>query len=157
MSSSPISTFMNVRTATLLALFAVAHLSVSAQTMYKCSEGGKTIYQAQPCPDSAAQGTVKAASPPPLPSKSATGAARSLDQTLDFLSSYRACADAMSFWREEMAAPYAQWRKTNAAMVGKIEGDPKSMAELQARTDAKRNGKASMCRPVALELRGVKQ
>jgi hypothetical protein len=76
---------------------------------------------------------------------------------IEFMSAYRACADGIMIWREEMAGPYETWRKRNAVMVSRIENDKELRTRYEQRTDAKRNGKAGMCRDVALELRGVKR
>ncbi|MBL8534071.1 MAG: DUF4124 domain-containing protein [Betaproteobacteria bacterium] len=135
-------------------LSALIPAAASAQTMYKCVQGERTVYQAEPCPDTAKQDKLKAQIPPPSSSGSAGG---QVDRMVDFMSTYRACADGVQIWGQEMAQPYAQWRNRNLAMVTRIEKEPALKALFQKQVEAKRNGKASMCRPVALELRGVKQ
>lgn len=129
---------------------------VTAQTMYKCVQGEKTVYQAEPCPTTAKQDTLKPQSGAPAPAPTSAGGAE-VDRKIEFMSTYRACADAISIWGEEMAGHYAQWRSRNSAMVSRIESDRQLQTRYRQRVDAKRNGKASMCREVALELRGVKQ
>ena len=126
-------------------------LNVNAQTMFKCVQDGKTIYQAQPCPETAKQEALKVQAAPPAAS------GKDVDQMIEFMSSYRACADGVSTWREEMAKPYEAWHSRNAAMASRIENDNQLRARYLQRVEAKRNGKAGMCRPVALELRGVKE
>lgn len=138
--------------ALLLAAFALSNPAVQAQTMFKCVQDGKTVYQAQACPEAATQATLKAQSGPAAP-----GSAADVDRLIEFMSSYRACADAVTVWRQEMAGPYEVWRKRNATAVSRIENDRQLSARLAQRVEAKRNGKASMCRPVGLELRGVKE
>lgn len=142
---------MKLPFALLSLAMAVATLNVEAQTMFKCVQDGKTIYQAQPCPEAAKQEALKPQAAPPV----AVGA--DVDQMIEFMSTYRACADGVSIWREEMAKPYEAWRSRNAAMVSRIESDSQLRSRYLQRVEAKRNGKAGMCRPIALELRGVKQ
>lgn len=138
----------------LAVLSSLIPLTASAQTMYKCVQGEQTVYQAEPCPDSAKQDKLKAQIAPPSSSGPAGG---QVDRMMDFMSTYRACADGVQIWGQEMAKPYAEWRARNLAMVTRIEKEPALKALFQKQVEAKRNGKASMCRPVALELRGVKQ
>jgi Domain of unknown function (DUF4124) len=124
----------------------------AAQTTYKCVQGGKTIYQAEPCPATATQDTLK--SPGGAPAPAATAGAE-VNRMIDFMSTYRACADGITIWGQEMAGPYEELRSRNSAMVSRIENDRQLQALYQQRVDAKRNGKAGMCREVALELRGM--
>jgi Domain of unknown function (DUF4124) len=138
--------------AALLSVFAIfATPAAEAQSLFKCVQDGKTVYQAQPCPEAARQDTlrVQAASP--------AASSPDIDRMIEFMSAYRACADGIMIWREEMAGPYETWRKRNAVMVSRIENDKELRTRYEQRTDAKRNGKAGMCRDVALELRGVKR
>lgn len=136
----------------LLALLALlASAGAAAQTTYKCVQDGKTMYQATPCPADAKQDTLR---------KGATAATAALnadvDRTIDFMATYRACADGVQAWGQEMAAPYADWRARNGKMVSRIENDSQLQAKYKQSVEAKRNGKAGMCRDVALELRGKK-
>jgi hypothetical protein len=138
--------------AVLAATVALAAPWVQAQTMFKCVQDGKTVYQAQACPEAATQATLKAQAAP-----AAAGSSADVERLIEFMSTYRACADAVTMWRQEMAQPYEAWRKRNAAAVSRIENDRQLSARLAQRVEAKRNGKAGMCRPVGLELRGVKE
>jgi hypothetical protein len=126
----------------------------TAQTLYKCVQGGSTIYQAEPCPANAKQDTLKSQRGASA-SDAASGA--ELDRMIEFMSTYRACADGVKIWGQEMAAPYEEWRSRNSALVSRIESDRQLQARYQQRVDGKRNGKAGMCREVALELRGKTQ
>ena len=56
-----------------------------------------------------------------------------------------------------MAGPYEAWRKRNSEMVARIENDKQLRTRYEQWVDTKRNGKAGMCRDVALELRGLKK
>jgi Domain of unknown function (DUF4124) len=148
----------------LLTALAFASTGAAAQTMYKCVLGGKTVYQAEPCPDAAKQDTLKpqgggpaAAVPRDAPGGKAAasgGIPADVEQTIEFMSTYRACADGVKIWGEEMREPYNQWKSRNAAAVARVENDSRYNAQYQDRVNAKRNGTAGMCREVALTLRG---
>ena len=142
---------MNFPAALLSAIAALAIPAAEAQSMFKCVQDGKTVYQAQPCPEAAKQDTLRVPAAPPTPPSA------DIDRTIEFMSTYRACADGVTIWREEMAGPYETWRKRNSEMVSRIENDKQLRTRYEQRIDAKRNGKAGMCRDVALELRGLKQ
>jgi len=136
----------------LLALLAGAlHTGVQAQTMFKCMQDGKTVYQAEPCPSNAQQDAIKTRG------VLQPGPGADVERTIEFMSTYRACADAIRMWADEMAPLYADWRALNAVMVTRVEKDRGLQEKYRARLDAKRNGKAGMCRDVALELRGRRQ
>lgn len=130
-----------------LAVFACAD-AAAGQQVFKCVQNGKTTIQAEPCPVDAKQGEVKAPAGPP--------AAADVSRAIEFMSSYRACADVVTIWGEEMSGYYEQWRKRNAAMVSHIESDRNLSAQYAQKVKDKHGGKTSMCREVALELRGVK-
>ena len=143
---------MKTTTAMLAVLAVLASTGAAAQTLYKCVQGGKTVYQAEPCPTTAKQDTLKSRDGAPAPAAGAE-----VDRMIEFMSTYRACADGVTIWGQEMAGPYEEWRSRNSAMVSRIENDRQLQARYQQRVEAKRNGKAGMCREVALELRGKKQ
>lgn len=143
---------MKTITTILAALALAASTGATAQTMYKCVQGGKTVYQAEACPTAAKQDTLKTQT---APAPAATGA--DLNRVIEFMSTYRACADGIKVWGEEMAGPYEAWRTRNSATVSRIESDRTLQSQYKQRVDAKRNGKAGMCRDVALELRGKSQ
>ena len=157
----------------ILAVLTILTLIISgpatAQTMYKCVLDGRTIFQAEPCPANAKQDTLKSkVAAPATPTASASAASASapnasapaapepeVKRIIEFMSSYRACADAVSIWAKEMAGPYGEWRSRNTLIVARIENERQLQTLYQQRVDAKRNGTAGMCRDVAWELRGV--
>jgi hypothetical protein len=158
---------MMIKSALMALLLALAATGAAAQTMYKCVQAGKTVYQAEPCPDTAKQDTLKAPVAPPAPSPktpaagakaAASGGAipADVEQTIEFMSTYRACAEGIQVWGSEMREPYAQWKSRNAAAVARVESDPRFSSLYRERVETKRNGKAGMCKDVALELRGKK-
>jgi hypothetical protein len=140
-------------TPALLTVLTLLAPTVGAQNLYKCVQGGKTVYQAAPCPADAAQDALKPQGDGP---SSALATDAEIDGMIEFLSTYRACADGIAIWGQEMAEPYKAWRASHRAMVSRIETDRSLQARYQQRVDAKRNGKAGLCRDVALELRGKK-
>jgi hypothetical protein len=152
---------MKTLAAILTVLTVVSPGAAVAQTMYKCVQDGKTSFQGEPCPASAKQGTLKARGTAPVP-VSAPASAPALAGaefigTIEVMSAYRACADGIQIWGQEMAGPYGEWRSRNVAMVSRVEKDKQLQTLYQHRVEAKRKGKARMCRDVALELRGKNQ
>jgi len=128
--------------------FAILTATSAAQAqMYKCVDGGHTTYQAIPCSKVASQQSLRVKNI----------SAKEIERTIEFMSTYEACADGLSIWRAEMSGLYSEWRDRNAAIVTRIEQDAKLREQLQERVEDKHNGKAGMCRPVGLELRGVKE
>lgn len=138
--------------------------AASAQSMFKCVQDGKTTYQADPCPDSAKQDTLKApaASPPAVSSapeasvKKPASVPADLAPKIEFMATYQACAKASYMFRQEMEPLYEKWRAAHVSVIARIENDRRFLAHLQDLADSKRDGKAIMCRPIGLELRGKK-
>lgn len=136
--------------------------SAVAQAMYKCVQSGQTTYQATPCPQQAKQNTLDLKLKTPSAASSAatsSGPANSpeVERTIEFISTYQACAGVIKMFADEMSVPYEQWRVRNAKMVARIENDPALLSQIEKKAAVKRNGKAGICRPVGLELRGVKE
>lgn len=121
--------------------------SAAQAQMYKCVDGGNTTYQAIPCAKIATQQSLRVQNI----------SAKDIERTIEFMSTYQACAEGLSIWKAQMSGLYDEWRDRNAAIVTRIEQDTKLREQLQERVEDKHNGKASMCRPVGLELRGVKE
>ena len=132
--------------------------------MYKCVQNGQTTYQATPCPVQAKQNTLELKLKTPTADASASSASSTssttgpeVDRTIEFISSYQACAGVVKMFADEMSLPYEQWRSRNASIISRIEKDPALMSQIEKKTAAKRVGKAGICRPIGLELRGVKE
>ncbi len=143
----------------LLSHFLVSPLA--AQTMYKCVQDGKNTYQTTPCPALAKQDIseikVKTPSSGVTVASPDVGGNGDVERTLEFMSTYQACADGVKMFSDELSGYYQQWRLRNAAVVSRIEKDSALQAQFQKKLSVKRNGKAGMCRPIGLELRGVKE
>jgi hypothetical protein len=132
-------------------------------------QNGKSIYQSTPCPSAAKQNTLEynlktptAASSAASSSSSSTAAkqastanAPEIDRTIEFMATYQVCADAVKLFSDETADLYKVWKVRNANTIARIEKDGALQDQLQKSVASKRNGKAGMCRPIGLELRGV--
>jgi Domain of unknown function (DUF4124) len=141
---------MKTLTAILIALTVIAPGIAAAQSMYKCVQDGKTVYQAEACPTTAKQDTLKSQAGAPA----SVAAGTEVNRMVEFMSTYQACANGIKVWGQEMAGPYEQWRARNSAMVSRIEKDSQLQSLYQLKVVSKQNAKAGMCRDVALELRG---
>lgn len=129
------------------ALMMVMAASAAHAQMYKCVQGGQTTYQAQPCPQVANQQSLNVKNI----------SVKEIERKIDFMATYQACAQGMSFWKKEMAPLYEAWRDRNMAVVARIEQDEQLQEQYRDAFYEKRSGRASMCRPVGLELRGIKE
>ncbi len=128
-------------------------LAVPAQTMFKCVAEGKTVYQAEPCPDSAKQGTLDA--PPPGPAargdtkakagEPARASAGADDATIGTLAGYQACSEAVTEWDPTHRAAFDAWKSRNAAAVARTESDPESKRKYAERLQAGRTGTVRTC------------
>ena len=152
----------------LVALAVLSPVGAAAQTMHKCVQDGKITFQSELCPATAKQDTLKSyGKAPALAPTVASGGAGSGasapgflvpsgedNRVIEFMSTYRACADGVQIFRQEMAGRYDDWRLRNLEVVLRVKSDPQLRALYEQRVEAKRNGKAGMCRSVGLELRG---
>ena len=163
----------------VLTLVALSSGDVAAQTIFKCVQNGKITFQVESCTANAQQNMLRAgvnipASATPESYRAALAPVRSgasggtgtnapapgtvpsieVSRTIEFMSTYRACADGVQIFRQEMAGLYDDWRLRNLEMVLRIQSDPQLKALYEQRIVAKRNGPAGMCRSVGLELRG---
>ena len=155
---------MKIIGAVMLALTICAPVGAMAQTVYKCVQDGKKIFQGVPCPVSAKQETLKAQAAASSPgvgksqaaAASAPGAGSEEDvkSAIEIMSAYRACTEGSQYLKESMAATIQSWRYRNGPMVQRIESDSKLNAQLQERIEAKRNGMVSMCGRVSREMHG---
>lgn len=128
-------------------------LAASAQTMFKCVADGKTVYQAEPCPAAAKQGTLDAPAPGPAargdtkakagePARASSGAD---DATIGTLAGYQACSEAVTEWEPTHRAAFDAWKSRNAAAVARSESDPESKRKYAERLQAGRTGTVKTC------------
>ena len=133
-------------------LVAALPVAAGAQTLYKCVLNGKTVYQAEPCPEEAKQKTLEA--PKPGPTRSAAAqAAEDAEEGLNVVSGYRACSDGIPDWGASRKADYDTWRAGHAALVARIESDPELQRRYREKMQANRYGTPEFCSKVAGMLR----
>ncbi len=136
---------MSLCTSLLSFLLCVSASTAGAQTMYKCVQAGKTVYQAEPCPDAATQGTLKIQPAPAAGARGAAGPAADVDGAIEVMAGYKACAEAVGEWDPTHRDAYQQWRARNAAMVARVEKDKDVQARYIERLRANRGGTARTC------------
>lgn len=126
--------------------------AASAQTLYKCVLNGKTVYQAEACPEEARQHTLQA--PKAGPSKeSAAQAAADVEAGLDIATGFRACSDGIAEWGPANGANYEAWKARNAALAARIDSDPDMQRRYRERMQANRYGTPELCAKVAAMIR----
>ena len=127
---------------------ALVPAAVNAQTLYKCVLNGKTVYQAEACPEEAKQHTLQA--PKAGPTKSPAAQAAEDTQTgLEIVSGFRACSDGVPEWGATNKAGYDAWRASNAALVTRIENEPALQERYRERMQTTRYGTPEMCSKIA--------
>ena len=145
-----------MRPARIAALaFLVVASSANAQ-LFKCVQGGKTVYQDAPCDDAAKQSTVRAPSPgaPPPPPPAAAGkaatpgappaatpAAASGD-ALETVAGFTICSERVPNFARKYTDAYEGWKMRNAAAVGRLGNEPDA-SRLDARLREERARPAS--------------
>lgn len=134
---------MMPRPAVLAALLICASLGAAAQTLFKCSQGGKTAYQQEPCADAAKQESLKAATNPAASNSAAGGS--DADGAIGVLAGYRACSDAISEWDPTHRAAFESWKSRNAAMVARVEQTPELQRKYNQRLQGARSGSVRGC------------
>jgi len=133
-------------------LAATLPAGANAQTLYKCVQGGKTVYQAEKCPDDAKQQALEAPRPGPATTTPAQAAA-AVNDGLEIVSGFRACADFMPQWGDMRRADYEAWRARNAELVARIENEPALQQRYRERMQAERYGTPERCAKVAALIR----
>ena len=124
--------------AALLAL-APAHAQ-----LYKCVQGGKTVYQDAPCPPSARESTVKPPSaPPPRPATAeeakdaeAQSAARALaevESVAEIFAGVSICGEGEGGLNSAQAAAFEGWKERNAERLSRFNASPEGPRLLQQR------------------------
>jgi hypothetical protein len=148
-----------MRPIVLAALLACASTGAAAQTMYKCSQEGKTVYQQEPCAEAAKQETLKAQKGPAASgtdaasqgavkastSPAAAGGGSDADGVIEVLAGYRACSDAISEWDPTHRAAFDSWKSRNAATVARVEQAPDLQRKYNERLQRARGGSVRGC------------
>ena len=139
-----------------LALLALAAPAAHAQ-LFKCVQGGKTVYQDAPCADTAKQSTVRApsagaaAAPAPAESKAASpGApaapaatvAAATGNAVDVVAGFTICSERVPNFARKYTDAYEGWKARNAGAVSRLSNEPDA-SQLDARMRQERERPAS--------------
>ena len=157
-----------MRTAQIAVAAGLALAATAAQAqLFKCVQGGRTVYQDAPCDDAARQSTVRApapGSPPPAPAPSdATGAAPAAQAassggggTLDVVAGFAICAERVPNFLRKYSDAYEGWKMRNAAAVGRLSNEPDaSLLDARMREERARPAEESIaerCADVATTI-----
>ncbi len=155
-----------------LAVTALFVTAPQAQTLFKCVQEGKTVYQSEPCPSRASQSEIRApgappaATPEPAPdAKAAPAAAAKTDAKrvpkderdfiVDTVAAYTSCLEGEPGYAERLAAGFEGWRMRFSDNLDRFNQDPESTAALNARLAAdrvKQQGDPAVAKSIRLEL-----
>jgi Domain of unknown function (DUF4124) len=124
------------------AVLALAATAAEAQ-LFKCVQGGRTVYQDSPCDDAARQSTVRAPTPAPAPAPSeAQGAAQAAPaaasrgggggNALDVVAGFSICSERVPNFQRKYTDAYEGWKMRNAAAVSRLSNEPDA-SQLDAR------------------------
>ena len=137
-----------MRTAPIAALaFALAAGGAEAQ-LFKCVQGGRTVYQDSPCDDASRQSTLRAPAPGPAParddSKAAAPAAPAASggSAVETVASYTICAERVPNFERKYSGAFEGWKTRNAASFGRLASEPEA-SQLDARMREERARPAS--------------
>ena len=138
-----------------LALLALAAPAAHAQ-LFKCVQGGRTVYQDAPCDDKAKQSTVRAptpgpaAAPPPAQAQPGAGAAAPAAATpgaasgnaIEIMAGFMVCSERVPNFARKYTDAFEGWKMRNAAAVGRIANEPDA-SQFDARLRQERDRPAS--------------
>ena len=134
-----------MRPAQIAALATLALAAGAAQAqLYKCVQGGRTVYQDSPCGDAAKQSTLRGHAPsyaappaPPAEGKAPAAApaatpASLASNALDVVAGFTICSERVPNFQRKYSEAYADWKARNAAAVGRLANEPDA-SQLDAR------------------------
>ena len=139
-----------------LVLLALAAPAAHAQ-LFKCVQGGKTVYQDAPCSDTAKQSTVRTPSPgqapAPAPAESkasspgaapapAASASAAAGNALDIVAGFTICSERVPNFARKYTDGYEAWKARNAGAVSRLSNEPDA-SQLDARMRQERERPAS--------------
>src|SRR5689334_15040249 len=135
---------MVARAALIVALAGFA--AEAPAQLFKCVQNGKTVYQQEPCPETATQSTLRA--PDPLPEKpvepkaaeekAAKGAATEIDGLIDVIAGFTVCAEQVDDFATKYGPAFEDWKARNAAAFQRFGANPDASGKLNARLSADR-------------------
>ena len=157
-----------------LALAVLAVLAAGpapAQTLYKCVQDGKTVYQSEPCsgkaaqselraPSSAAPAAAPAAAEPAKPATDPAPPGRKVNQAemefiVDTFVGYTICSEADPGFAAQLATGFEGWKERNASTLERFNQDAEAGKVLDARLQQERlrlQGDAGAARAVRHEM-----
>jgi hypothetical protein len=128
-----------------IAVLALALAAAEAQAqLFKCVQGGRTVYQDSPCDDAARQSTVRAPTPsgaapapseaqgaaPPAPAAASRGSGGG--NPLDVVAGFAICSERVPNFQRKYTDAYDGWKMRNAAAVNRLSNEPDA-SQLDAR------------------------
>jgi len=131
--------------AILMGLLACA--AAEAQSLFKCVQpDGKVVYQDSKCDDVARQSTLRAPAPPPAKpldpkveaERSVSQAQSTLDAVIDVVAGFSICTERVRDFGSKYGPAYEDWRKRNAAGMGRFGSEPESARKLDQRLQSER-------------------
>ncbi len=151
-----------------LAVTAFFATAPQAQTLFKCVQDGKTIYQSEPCPSRSSQSEIRtrpapAEAPPPAKADPAAPAKPAANQVpkderdfiVDTVAAYTSCMESDPGYGARLADGFEGWRQRFSENLDRFNKDPESTAALNARLQAdrlKQQGDPAVARSIRLEL-----
>ena len=150
-----------------LALLALAAPAAHAQ-LFKCVQGGRTVYQDTPCVDAAKQSTVRAPSAGPpaaspaaepkagAPAGASPAPAAASGNAVDMMAGYNICSERVPNFERKYADAFQGWKMRNATAVSRLANEPDA-SQFDARMRQERERPASesiaeRCADVATQL-----
>ena len=141
-----------MRTAPIAALaFALAAGGAEAQ-LFKCVQGGRTVYQDSPCDDASRQSTLRAPAPGPAPAAPAQGDAKAAapaaapaasgGSAVETVAGYTICAERVPNFERKYSGAFEGWKTRNAGSFGRLASEPEA-SQLDARMREERARPAS--------------
>jgi hypothetical protein len=142
-----------------------------AQTLYKCVQDGKTVYQSEPCVGKASQSEIRPpassrpAEAPAAPAKDEKAAPdkakpagmsrEEMEVIVDTFVGYTVCNEADPGFGAQLSTGFEGWKERNAASLQRFNADPEGARLLDARLQAERQrqqGDPGAARAARLEL-----
>ena len=135
-----------MRSAQIAAFTALALAAGTAEAqLYKCVQGGRTVYQDSPCDDAAKQSTLRAPSPsyaPPPAAPAGAGKAPAsapvatpasvTSNALEVVAGFAVCSERVPNFQRKYSEAFGDWKARNAAAVGRLANEPDA-SQLDAR------------------------
>ena len=114
--------------------------------LFKCVQGGKTVYQQEKCPEEARQSTVRPPDTVPVKPLDPQAAAEKAEKeqvaekgnVIGVFASYTVCAEKFPEFATRYSGAFDDWKKRNAAAFSRVTSSPEGGKELNDRLRAER-------------------